>query len=781
MMLRARENERSTGFSRCFLPRLKPGLHCLLALFCSLPLFAAPYAGRPLSEALRDLESKGLRLIYSSDIVRPDMTVKREPVEKELRRILDELLREHRLRAKRGPRGSLIIVKDDDGVPESNGTVRTMPVALEEIIVTPSQFRILGEEPARRQFLSRDEVRSLPHLADDLYRAISRVPGLASTDITARFHIRGGEEDEVQVLLDGVEIYDPFHLRDLFRAFSTIDAESVGSVEILTGGFPAQYGGRMSGVIDIASFTPEERRTEFGISLLNTRLLSAGRFDEGRGEWLVSVRRGYLRELLQLIDNSDDLDPRYYDLFGKFQRPAGDRTIVSANVLAAQDKMDVRETDGSVADASYTDAYAWINARTSVTTRLFTQNVLSYGRLTRKRDGVYDVPIEEGSLRERRKFDFVSLKHDASFDVTPRNVVKWGVTARRLRADYDYAATATIRQSIFNFNEPPITIARSARLRPSGSEVSIYVADRVRLTERLVVEAGGRADRQSWTPDGAHFSPRVNAAWAAGERTSIRAGWGRFYQSQRLDELQVEDGINEFFPAQRADHRLIGIDHAFRPDFSMRVEAYDKRMSNLRPRFENIYDRVVVFPELRADRMRIEPDRAFARGAEILIRKELTAALSGWVSFSRSSVVDEIDGQEVPRSWDQRNALNFSMNYRRGDRWNFNIAGTFHGGRPTTPVRGEVLDGQFRIVVGARNSERLADYRRIDFRASRNVPVGRGGLSFFLELFNALNFSNVTRVNGFNFNQQPDGTIVASQQVESIIGILPSFGVSYQF
>jgi outer membrane receptor protein involved in Fe transport len=131
-----------------------------------------------------------------------------------------------------------------------------MPVALESIVVTPSTFTIFTSEPEGHQFLSRDEVRTVPHLGDDVYRAFDRLPGITGLDLSARFNIRGGQEDETQVLIDGAEIYDPFHVRDLYRAFSTIDAEAIGAVDVLTGGFPLQYGGRMSGVIDISSLKP---------------------------------------------------------------------------------------------------------------------------------------------------------------------------------------------------------------------------------------------------------------------------------------------------------------------------------------------------------------------------------------------------------------------------------------------------------------------------------------------------------------------------------------------
>jgi hypothetical protein len=220
----------------------------LFLLLIATTLHAAQYrfAGRPLAVALRELQSRGLRLIYSDDVVTSNMIVRAEPRATQPRKILDELLREHALRANDGPRGSLLIVRDERPRRESASQTAPqtappqMPVTLEEIVVMPSRFTILRQEAESRQFLSREEVRRVPHLSDDLYRAIGRIPGTTSADVSARFNLRGGEEDEVLVLVDGAEIYDPFHIRDLFRAFSTIDAEAVGSVDVLSGGYPTE-------------------------------------------------------------------------------------------------------------------------------------------------------------------------------------------------------------------------------------------------------------------------------------------------------------------------------------------------------------------------------------------------------------------------------------------------------------------------------------------------------------------------------------------------------------
>jgi hypothetical protein len=749
------------------------------------------YAGRPLAEALHDLEAKGLRLIYSNDVVRPEMMVGSDPRSTEPRRILDELLREHHLRATSGPRGSIVIVRDGEKAPGPNASAgraatRQMPVALESIVVTPSHFTIFTSEPEGHQFLSRDEVRTVPHLGDDVYRAFDRLPGITGLDVSARFNVRGGQEDEVEVLVDGAEVYDPFHVRDLFRAFSTIDAEAVGAVDVLTGGFPVQYGGRLSGVIDISSLKPSAgHHTEVGIGLLNTRLLSNGTFHDGGSEWLVSLRRGYLRELLKIIDPKTNIDPSYYDLLGKVETTLSDRTVVSGDVFISGDALRIKE-DGGQAHGTYSDRYAWVNLRNALSPKLFAQSVASFGRIGTHRVGDYGTTAsaEAGAVNDDRAFDFASLRNDSSWDVSERNVVKAGFTAKRLEARYDYTGSAIIRGSLFHTNDGTQTIERGSSVRAEGNDLALYAADRMAVTPHFVLETGLRADSQSYTPDGTHLAPRVNAAYALGDHTTLRASWGRFYQAQGLNELQVEDGVTAFQPAERADHALLGAEQDFGRGYSARAEVYDKRFTQLRPRYENIFDRVVIYPELRADRLRIAASRGRARGGELLVRKVATP-LSGWLSYARASVHDVIDDGhgvvEVPRSWDQRDTVTFNVDYRLGLKWNFDLAGIYHSGWPTTPVSGVLVNGVFHTVVGAFNSDRLPSYRRVDFRASHNIETSHGGLSFFVELFNVLGLENVTRVEGYTFTEDIRGVITGKRQTQSILGIVPSFGVTYAF
>jgi outer membrane receptor protein involved in Fe transport len=132
------------------------------------------------------------------------------------------------------------------------------PLALKEIIVTPGSYSIMGDVPSMRQTLTSEDIKMMGW-AEDVTRAVQRIPGISANDFSAKFNIRGADADEVLVLLDGMQIYQPFHQKDFGGGlFSTIDIETLDGVELLSGGFTASYDDRMSGVLNMTTKNPDE-------------------------------------------------------------------------------------------------------------------------------------------------------------------------------------------------------------------------------------------------------------------------------------------------------------------------------------------------------------------------------------------------------------------------------------------------------------------------------------------------------------------------------------------
>jgi hypothetical protein len=239
--------------------------------------------------------------------------------------------------------------------------------------------------------------------------------------------------------------------------------------------------------------------------------------------------------------------------------------------------------------------------------------------------------------------------------------------------------------------------------------------------------------------------PRTGLLYRLDGQTDLRASYGRFFQSQSLAELQIEDGYVEFAPAQQAAHTIIGLDHRFPDGVALRVELFRKTTHDPRPRYENLYDPLVLLPELRPGRVLVTPERGEARGLEVLLSSE--RPFSWWLGYSFAHADDIIDGGRVPRSWDQRHALNAGVTHAFGA-WTLSAIANLHTGWPMTTLalvpsnEPNAVDGVV-AVPGPRNAERLDTTRRVDFRASRSFAVGHGTLRAFAEVTNLTDHDNV--------------------------------------
>jgi hypothetical protein len=274
------------------------------------------------------------------------------------------------------------------------------PVRLEQVTVTPGSFSFMGQGTGTRQTMSREDVQAVPQIGEDIFRAVNRLPGLASNDYSAHFGIRGGRHDETLILLDGLQLYEPYHLKDFNEgAISIIDAETIDGVQLMTGGFPARYGDKRSGVLDISSRTPEPDRTSFdlGVSMMNTRAMGRGTFSDNKGAWLAFGRVGYMGPVFQFIDQADLPKPDYEDVFAKTRYRISSRHELSIDFLHAGDRYvyDIPATTGFLdtintresANNRYGNSYVWTTLQSTIGERTTVRTLLSGGLVTRARQG----------------------------------------------------------------------------------------------------------------------------------------------------------------------------------------------------------------------------------------------------------------------------------------------------------------------------------------------------------------------------------------------------------
>ena len=212
-----------------------------------------------------------------------------------------------------------------------------------------------------------------------------------------------------------------------------------------------------------------------------------------------------------------------------------------------------------------------------------------------------------------------------------------------------------------------------------GETLGIYAAAR-RSFGKLDAELGWRWDAERFTGlDEDLSSPRLALHYRLNDRTRFSASWGDYNQFQRVELLQVEDGLEDYFPATRTEHLLIGFEHKLTKSLQLRGDAYLKTYHHLRPRYTNLFDPNELVPEANPDRVAVIASEAEAHGLELILKYNSGSPLSWWGSYAYSHAFDTVDGDDIPRGWDQRHALNFVGNWR-GKKWNFNVAARVHSG-----------------------------------------------------------------------------------------------------
>lgn len=683
-------------------------------------------------------------------------------------------------------------------IPELEIKLRPAEVTLDSIDVVGS-YSIGRDAPARSSALTAEELLELPHFGDDVFRAVTVLPGVTSNDAVAEFTIRGSLPRDVRYELDGLEIFEPYHLKDYQGLFSIIDPDVLSGIDLFTGGFPVEYGDRSAGVLDLETFAPRQRSYELGLSLLNAWASASDRWEAG--SYFASARRGWLDIVLDLVGEEESeaetrrgRGPTYWDVLSKVSFDLGTRQDLTVQALLSSDSNDEfereREDDGfeeERTDSSYGNDYLWAR-HAFLGQNTLVESMVSIGRVDRDRRTAEESPTRNFEIRDVRTLEILQGRQDVSWQLGDAHFLKSGWEARRYEAEYDYFnELALIDVVASEFGVEPIT-------RFAGSfesdHLGLYVADRWQLTPRFVVEAGARWDRHSLT-DEDHVSPRINGLLDLGGGWRGRFAWGTFYQSQRPNELQVEDGETDFFGAERAEHRILGLERVFatsEASWELRVEAYQRLVDDVRPRFENVFQTFVLNPETANDRIQITPEDADARGVELFLKRRGGGALDWTVNYAWSEATDTLDGREVLRATDQTHAVNLGASWRPTPRWSFNAVWIYHTGWPTTPVSatlGTGADGEpiALPVVGRFRSVRLDDYHRLDVRASRRFARKRSVFELFLDVQNLYNRRNDAgfEVDGIDFVIDEQGQAVYRPSPEQWLPVLPSFGVSWTF
>ena len=659
------------------------------------------------------------------------------------------------------------------------------PLRLSDFVVTPSRFGVGERTGTVAATLTQSELATLPQIGEDVYRALVRIPGVAADDFTAKFWVRGAANGKLLARLDGVTLIEPFHLKDIDGALAIIDLPAVSRLDLLTGGFTADYGNRTAAVLNLETDFPASPKpaTSLGLSLSGVRAAHTGHFAGDRGRWRLTARHGYPDLALRLEGRDDELFPRYYDASFRADYILSPQHTLSLHALHAGDTLKVKQKNDPELNSDYTSNYLWARWRANPNTRLAGETVLSFARLDtdRRGEGAFDNTLAL-KLSDQRQLNTTALRSDWSLELSPHTLLRTGFEATHHTSAYDYQ----LLRDNYVVQNGVLTVARrtaDTHLRPAGDRFGTFITTRLQTPGALILEPGLRFDHDSATGDD-DISPRLAAALALGARTILRASWGTYAQAQGLHELSVPDGETRLNRAEVAEHRIVGLEHRLAANLSLRLEAYERLTRHVRPRWDNTVNLYNIFPEIQSDRTRLAPSSARARGVEVLLERRNQRGFGWTASYALARAEEILNGRAVPAARDQRHTVRLEATYALNTRWNFSASWHYHSGWPTTEVSYILIplnNGKryAQRVVGPAYAAQLPDYHRLDLRATRRWEFRRSQLTASVDLFNAYNRTNLI---GYAYSPVVSGTTVkTSREARDLLPLLPSVGVTWEF
>lgn len=566
------------------------------------------------------------------------------------------------------------------------------------------------------------QITTLPAIGgeNDVLKVVQLLPGVQSgKEGTTGFHVRGGNTDQNLVQLDEATIYNPNHL---FGLFSTFNTNAINNVKLIKGGFPAEYGGRLSSILEITM--KEGNRNKFGVSggigLLSSNLSVEGPIKKEKGSFIVSARRSYFDILSKpfIPKNKNNTNYYLYDINAKLNYSLSDKDRVYLSFFTGLD------------DAKYTGASSLnygINFGNKTATlrwnHLFSNKIFSNTSLIYN-DYHNSLTTAQGNYVAQMYSGITDLnaKTDWEFHPNAAHSIKWG-------AYYSYNTfyPATTSNKISKKGTVP-TLKPDSIPSTNSSQLAFYLSDEIKFNEQLSANIGFRApvflsSKANYTA----IEPRATLKYELTPTSSLKASYTEMNQFLHLvpsstASLPTDIWIsssNVVKPEVSRQYSLGWFKNFNNNAIETSVEAYYKTMSN------QVLFKEGAQPSADAN---IDQQLTFGKGEsygiEFFVKKNF-GRLTGWVSYTLSwanQTFKELNfGKTFPYTYDKRHHITAVATYDLSKKWTFSADWVFSsGGAYTLPVgkipvfEGGSLYDMFYYDYTERNNYRYRPYHRLD-------------------------------------------------------------------
>ncbi|MBI3143167.1 MAG: TonB-dependent receptor [Bacteroidetes bacterium] len=677
-------------------------------------------------------------------------------------------------------KGGDIITKNVHMVPAN--------YALNEVEISEERTAKKTESQVSVVKITPDKIKRLPTIGGsaDFAQYIQILPGVVfSGDQGGQLYVRGGSPIQNKVILDGMTIYNPFHSIGLFSVF---DVDIIRSVDVYTGGYPAEYGGRISAVMDIKTRDGNKRRTAGHVEAgpFTAKILVEGptsKWEDGKSSssFLLSGRSSYLKHtapVLYSYADSNGLPYVFNDLYAKWGVQANNGSRLDFFGFSFNDKVHFENATN----------YDWKANGAGVKLLFLPSSVSTVIDANFNWSDYQMVQTEATALPRSSSISGFEGGINFSYFNGP-NLFKYGMQFVGFNTDFTFTNAAN----------------RTVYQRSYTTELAGYIHYKYK-SDRLILEPGFRlhyfASLSEMSPE-----PRLKGKWLVSEHWRLKFATG-FYTQNLVNAQSDRDVVNLFYgflsgpegipstfrgqevtsKLQKAIHVIGGFEADAGDHASMNVEGFFKDFTQLTNINRNkIFDNTPAYSNkeeyFKSDYI---VERGYAYGGDITYEYEKDRWYA-WLAYSLTWVVRQDEKMTYSPHWDRRHNLNLLLSYVAGSKRNleFSVRWNFGSGFPFTQTQGfyEFLDfgggvgtdylqenGDLGIYYADINGGRLSDYQRLDLAAKWWKKLkGNKKLELNLSVANAYNRRNVfyfDRVSYARVNQLP---------------ILPSLGVGLYF
>jgi hypothetical protein len=606
-----------------------------------------------------------------------------------------------------------------------------------EVIVTGEKADVnVTDTKMSSQKLTAEDIKKLPALFGevDVIKNIQSLPGIQiAGEGNTGLYVRGGGPDQNLILMDEAPVFNAAHLLGIFSVFNS---DALKSAEIYKGGVPAQYGGRLSSVLDIRTRDGNNKKyaASGGIGLISSRLTLEGPIQKDKSSFIISARRTYADLFLKLSPNPETRNNQlyFYDINAKLNFKLNEKNRIFVAGYFGRDLFKFQDFF-KIGWGNGTGTLRWNHIFND---RLFGNTTLIYS------DFKYDQDLNIGvsSFNFTTGLSETTLKQDFSFYPNTSHDVTFGVSG-------SYRNYNPGKFSPLNAN----SIFKEIKVDDYNSiEGALYISDKYKISKRVTVEAGLRYVLFATVGSGTVYKydgemtkenisdtvkysalqniqtygglePRVSGRYLLNETSSIKASYNRMNQyihlvSNALSPLPFNMWLpsNQYFKPAIADQFAAGYFRNFKENtFEASVEGYYKNMENVLDFIDNAD--LLVNPQIETQ---LKAGRSWSYGLEFYLKKN-KGKTTGWVSYTLSKTDRQVDGINEGRvyaaSYDRRHNLNLVVLHEFSDRYSLSGNFVYGTGRPIgLPAARFEYDGYVGAVYPDRNAVRLQAYHRLD-------------------------------------------------------------------